>query len=89
MPAKSPALRALGEAIRAARVERGYAQEAFAAHAHVDRSYYGAVERGEFNITLQTLLRIAAGLNIAAAELLARASCRTLQASGNASRARP
>jgi transcriptional regulator with XRE-family HTH domain len=73
MPAKSPPQCALGEAIRAARVERGYAQEAFAAHAHIDRSYYGAVERGEFNLTLQTLLRIAVGLNATAAELLARA----------------
>jgi transcriptional regulator with XRE-family HTH domain len=73
MPAKSPSLCALGEAIRATRVERGYAQEAFAAHAHMDRSYYGAVERGEFNITLQTLLRIAAGLNVTPGELLTRA----------------
>jgi transcriptional regulator with XRE-family HTH domain len=73
MPAKSPPLFALGKAIRATRVERGYTQEAFAAHAHIDRSYYGAVERGKFNVTLQTLLRIAAGLNVTAAELLARA----------------
>jgi transcriptional regulator with XRE-family HTH domain len=73
VPAKSPPLCALGEAIRATRLERGYTQEAFAAHAHIDRSYYGAVERGEFNLTLQTLLRIASGLNITAAELLERA----------------
>lgn len=73
MPAKSSPQCALGEAIRATRLERGYAQEAFAAHAHMDRSYYGAVERGEFNLTIQTLLRIAAGLNVTAADLLARA----------------
>jgi transcriptional regulator with XRE-family HTH domain len=73
MPAKSPPSCALGEAIRATRLERGYTQEAFAAHARIDRAYYGAVERGEFNVTLQTLLRIAAGLNVTAVELLARA----------------
>jgi transcriptional regulator with XRE-family HTH domain len=70
---KSPPLRALGDAIRAARLERGYTQEAFAAGVGIDRAYYGAVERGEFNLTLQTLLRIAAGLNVTAAQLLERA----------------
>lgn len=64
--------RALGEAIRAVRVERGYAQERFAAHAGIDRSYFGAVERGEFNITLATLLKIAAGLDVPAWTLLKR-----------------
>jgi len=42
MPAKSRPLSALGDAIRAARVERGYTQEAFAAGAGIDRAYYGA-----------------------------------------------
>lgn len=55
MPAKkSAAAQALGEAIRSAREERGVAQEAFAAHVGLDRSYYGAIERGKFNITLDT-----------------------------------
>jgi transcriptional regulator with XRE-family HTH domain len=69
---KSPADRALGAAIRVARSERGYTQESFAAHAGIDRAYYGAIERGEFNITVQTLLRISTGLNVSPAELLAR-----------------
>jgi transcriptional regulator with XRE-family HTH domain len=45
-PKKSAANIALGNAIRAARRERGYTQESFAAHADIDRSYYGAIERG-------------------------------------------
>jgi transcriptional regulator with XRE-family HTH domain len=49
---KSAAAQALGEAIRSARKERGYAQEAFATRVGLDRSYYGAIERGEFNVTL-------------------------------------
>jgi transcriptional regulator with XRE-family HTH domain len=73
MPAKSPSSRALGGAIRATRKERGVSQEAFAHRCGLDRSYFGAVERGEFNITIETLLRIAAGLNITATKLLARA----------------
>jgi transcriptional regulator with XRE-family HTH domain len=74
MPAKkSPAIQAVGEAIQSARRERGYAQEAFAARVGLDRSYLGAVERGEFNITLGTLLKITDGLGIRASTLLRRA----------------
>jgi transcriptional regulator with XRE-family HTH domain len=68
----SSASRALGDAIRAARRERGIAQESFAARVGLDRSYFGAVERGEFNITLATLLKIAAGLHMPAWALLKR-----------------
>lgn len=70
---KSPANQALGKAIRAARTEAGYTQESFAAHAEIDRSYYGAIERGEFNLTLDTIKRIAAALNLSAAKLFERA----------------
>lgn len=74
MPAKkSPAARALGEAIRSARREREYGQAGFAAHVGLDRSYYGAIERGEFNITIDTLLKITAGLDLQASTLLRRA----------------
>lgn len=72
-PKKSPANQALGKAVRAARSEQGYTQEAFAFKAGIDRSYYGAIERGEFNVTLDTLMTIARGLGVPAAELLARA----------------
>ncbi len=74
MPSKkSAANRALGGAIRAMRSERGYSQEAFAVRAGLDRSNYGAVERGEFNTTVDTLVKIAAGLEVSLAALLARA----------------
>jgi transcriptional regulator with XRE-family HTH domain len=73
MPAKKSAAVQLGEAIRSARRERGYAQEAFAAHVGLDRSYFGAVERGEFNATLATVLKIAGGLGLHASTLLRRA----------------
>jgi transcriptional regulator with XRE-family HTH domain len=39
----------------------------------IDRSYFGAIERGEFNITLDTIAKIAAALGISASHLLARA----------------
>jgi transcriptional regulator with XRE-family HTH domain len=72
-PKKSAANQALGRAIRAARRERGFAQEAFAARAGIDRSYFGAIERGEFNVSLDMIVRLAKGLGVSASELLRRA----------------
>jgi transcriptional regulator with XRE-family HTH domain len=72
-PKKSAANIALGSAIRAVRKERGYTQEGFAAEADIDRSYYGAIERGEFNLTVDTILKVTSGLGLTAAELFARA----------------
>jgi transcriptional regulator with XRE-family HTH domain len=70
---KSAANQALGKAIRAVRESKGYTQESFASGAELDRSYYGAIERGEFNITVDTIMTIAAGLEESAAELFNRA----------------
>ena len=74
MTKKSAATRALGDAIRATRSEQGYTQESFARHAGMDRSYFGAIERGEFSITIDMLTTIAAGLGLPAWELLRRAA---------------
>jgi transcriptional regulator with XRE-family HTH domain len=74
MPSKKSAANvALGSAIRASRQELGYTQEAFAAEAGIDRSYYGAIERGEFNLTVDTVLKITSGLQMTASELFQRA----------------
>jgi transcriptional regulator with XRE-family HTH domain len=72
-PKKSAANQALGQAIRATRRERGLAQEALAIRAAIDRSYSGAIERGEFNVTLDTTTKIATALGISISQLLARA----------------
>jgi transcriptional regulator with XRE-family HTH domain len=68
-----PSLRALGLAIRGSREEAGYSQESFARHAGLDRSYYGAVERGAFNLTFESLVKIAVGLGVGLGELCTRA----------------
>jgi transcriptional regulator with XRE-family HTH domain len=74
MPAKkSVANQALGKAIRSARELRGYTQEGFARKASMDRSYYGAIERGEFNLSVDTVLKIAAALEMTACELFGQA----------------
>ena len=72
-PKKTASSEAVGRAIRDARKAAGYTQEAFAHAAGLDRSYMGAIERGEFNLTLETLLKVAAALGMTASELLARA----------------
>jgi transcriptional regulator with XRE-family HTH domain len=64
---------AVAAAIRASRTRAGFTQEAFAAHVGIDRSYYGAIERGEHNITIDTLAIIAAGLGTSAWKLLRQA----------------
>jgi DNA-binding XRE family transcriptional regulator len=70
---KSAANVALGAAARSLRAERGLPQEALATLAGIDRSYYGAIERGEFNVSLDTIVKIAAALEVTAAALLTRA----------------
>jgi transcriptional regulator with XRE-family HTH domain len=71
MPAKnSTANIALGRAMRQLRRERGYNQESFARRAGVDRSYYGAIERGEFNVGIDMIVKIAAGLGEKPSKLL-------------------
>lgn len=66
-------LKRLGEAVRGARKARGLSQEALADAAGIDRSHMGKIERGERNVTLLNVLRIAAALNGPASDLLREA----------------
>jgi transcriptional regulator with XRE-family HTH domain len=54
--------KALGERIRAQRKAKGFSQDALAHSCGVDRSYMGRIERGEVNITVEKLYRIATTL---------------------------
>jgi transcriptional regulator with XRE-family HTH domain len=57
-------LKKVGASIRARRVAAGLSQEALADAAGVDRSHMGKIERGERNVTLLLLERIAAALTV-------------------------
>lgn len=59
--------------MRAARKSRGLSQEALADAAGIDRSHIGKIERGERNVTLLNVLRIAAALDGSASDLLREA----------------
>lgn len=62
--------RAVGRNLRAYRQERGLSQEAFADVLGVHRTYMGGVERGERNLTLKSVERIAARLDLEPLALL-------------------
>lgn len=62
--------KAFGAVIRTERERLQMAQDQFALVAHVDRSYYGKLERGERQPSLGLLLRVAAGLGVPAADLV-------------------
>ena len=66
-------LASLGKAIRGLRLETGLSQEALADDVGIDRSYMGGIERGEHNVALVNLVKIAQALKITTSELLAKA----------------
>lgn len=59
----------LGKRIPELRRKRGFSQEGFAHECTFHRSYMGAVERGEKNITLAMIDRIAKALKMSLSEL--------------------
>lgn len=60
----------VGRNLRAYRLERGLSQEDFAEVVGVHRTYMGGLERGERNLTLQSLERIAEVLKVEPIKLL-------------------
>ncbi|MDP9413248.1 MAG: helix-turn-helix domain-containing protein [Pseudomonadota bacterium] len=66
-------LQQLGSAIRTLRADVGLSQEALADAAGIDRSHMGKIERGERNVTLLNLHRIALALRTKVSALLSAA----------------
>jgi transcriptional regulator with XRE-family HTH domain len=60
----------LGRAVRRLRLAHGSSQEKFALDANINRSYMGQIERGEVNISLTNLERLAEGLGMTMGELM-------------------
>lgn len=62
--------RVMGRNLRRYRLERGLSQETFAEVVGVHRTYMGGLERGERNLTLRSIERIAAVLEVEPLTLL-------------------
>lgn len=58
-----------GERVRELRKGRGFSQESLALACNLDRTYVGGVERGERNISLINIYKIAEALGVHAKEL--------------------
>jgi transcriptional regulator with XRE-family HTH domain len=61
----------LGKRIRELRSKNGFSQESFADHCGLHRTYMGGIERGEHNLTIETLMTVSKGLAITMSDLLA------------------
>ena len=59
-----------GAKVRKLRLAKGLSQEAFADVCGLHRTYVGAIERGERNVSLENIEKIAKALGISIASLL-------------------
>ena len=63
---------AFGITVRRLRAERGYSQESFAEACGLHRTYIGAIERGERNVSIDNIEGIATALDVPIAALFER-----------------
>lgn len=67
---KNSHLTKFGSTLRKLRLGAGLSQEELAERANIDRSYLGAIERGEHNVALLNIIKIASALGVEPFELL-------------------
>ncbi|MGH9109194.1 MAG: helix-turn-helix domain-containing protein [Acidimicrobiales bacterium] len=63
-PDPFPAARTFGDRVRARRAELGWSQERLAEEAGLHWTYVSSVERGERNISLRNILRLAHAMEV-------------------------
>lgn len=67
----------LAHAVRSLRSVAGFSQEAFAAKVKIHRTFMSSIERGKTNVSLETLERLAEGLDMHVWQLIRRAEIGT------------
>ena len=66
---KSPDVKSLfGDRVRELRKAAGLSQEELADRAELDRSYVGCIERGERNLSIENICRLAKAIGVAPAD---------------------
>lgn len=70
MPKRADILVRFGQRVRELRAEQGWSQEGFAYDCGLDRTYVGGIERGERNLALRNIEKIAETLGITISELM-------------------
>jgi transcriptional regulator with XRE-family HTH domain len=70
--AGTPVLVRLGKSIKSIREANGLSQEAVALSSGLDRSYFGGIERGEHNVAVVNLERIAKALDVSIGDLFVK-----------------
>lgn len=63
-------LQNFGTNVRNYRIEKGFSQEQLAAKAKVHRTYIGGIERGERNVSLVNIARIADALSVRISDIV-------------------
>lgn len=63
-------LKIFGNKVRQLRHQQGLSQEQLAEQSNLHRTYIGGIERGERNVSLLNLIRIAQALNTTVSDLL-------------------
>jgi len=60
----------IGDTVRALRLKKGWSQDVFADRSGLNRAHIGEIERGESNVTIQTLKSIADTLGVRITDLV-------------------
>ncbi len=58
-----------GRTVRTLREARGYSQEELAERATLHRNYVGSLERGERNVAIENIVKLARALSVRPADL--------------------
>ena len=67
--AKVSAKALFGRTVRTLREARGYSQEELAERATLHRNYVGSLERGERNVAIENIVKLAKALSVRPGEL--------------------
>ena len=69
MRIEKKAAKSFGRRLRQLRQERGWSQEELSTRAHISKTYIGEIERGENNVSIHYIARLAAALSVTMEEM--------------------